>query len=407
MSDHRLDVSPPPREPVSGVPLLLFKLRTGGLAWLIRRMWREWKMPTTAPVRRFYLACRRVRGFFLGASNPPRPAGESALLFAFYDLGVAPITHDFLWFLVGAELERRRRALAGIRVVIVPGSVGGLREERPDYERVIGADERRARVSNVLIPACRLLPSVAGVTAAASRAAASAVTASASGQVFPKDYEPGLPFYARADICLAAARRGERPIGVLRATPYDLDAARRWLQARDCRSRVLTITLRSYAYMPARNSNHGAWLAFARRLDRTRYSAVFVPDTSQTLDGLPPEFGEFPVFSEAAWNIGLRMGLYEQAYLNLGVNNGPMGLCWLNERTRYITFKMLTESVPQTTAEYVASHGFELGASLPFATPYQRWVWEDDDLPVIEREFAAMVNRIEQPSQGIALVAAR
>lgn len=159
--------------------------------------------------------------------------------------------------------------------------------------------------------------------------------------------------------------------------------------------------------MPARNSNHGAWLAFARRLDRTRYLAVFVPDTSQTLDGLPPEFGEFPVFSEAAWNIGLRMGLYEQAYLNLGVNNGPMGLCWLNERTRYITFKMLTESVPQTTAEYVASHGFELGASLPFATPYQRWVWEDDDLPVIEREFAAMVNRIEQPSQGIALVAAR
>lgn len=407
MSGERPEKTQPvAREPVAGLPLLLFKLRTGGLAWLLRRMWREWKMPTTAPVRKFYLTVRRIRGFLLGTARPTEPVDTPALLCAFYDLGVAPVTFDFLWFLVGADLERRRRALNGIRIIIVPGPNRGLRQERLDYERVIGLEERRARVSNVLLPACRLLPSVVGITVAPSRAVADSLVISAGGQVFPADYEPGLPYYPRADICLAAARHGEQPIGALCATRYDGDAVRHWLEAHDCRLRVVTITLRSYAYMPARNSNHGAWLAFAKHLDRTRFSPVFVPDTSQTLDGLPEEFRAFPVFSEAAWNLGLRMALYEQAYLNLGVNNGPMGLCWLNERTRYLTFKMLTESVPQTTAAYVASHGFELGASLPFATPYQRWVWEDDDLPVIEREFAAMVRKIEHAPQ-IALAAAR
>jgi hypothetical protein len=95
------------------------------------------------------------------------------------------------------------------------------------------------------------------------------------------------------------------------------------------------------------------------------------------------------------------MALYERAYLNLGINNGPMGLCWLNERTRYVTFKMLTEGVPQATSAYMASLGFELGRSLPSATSRQKWVWEDDDRAVIEREFAMMVSAIERWRSGV------
>ena len=76
--------------------------------------------------------------------------------------------------------------------------------------------------------------------------------------------------------------------------------------------------------------------------------------------------------SEAAINLGLRMALYERAYVNLGVNNGPMGLCWLNDRTRYVTFKMLTDAVPQTTPEYMRHLGYEIGEQLPGAKPWQQ-----------------------------------
>ncbi len=154
--------------------------------------------------------------------------------------------------------------------------------------------------------------------------------------------------------------------------------------------------MRNYGYKPQRNSDLAAWTTFARGLDRDRYFVVFVPDLDQCLDGLPDALAGATVFAEAAWALGLRMALYEHAFLNLGINHGPMGLCWLNARTRYITFKLLTQSVPQTTVDYMRSLGFEPGRSLPFATAWQRWVWEEDSCEVIAREFAAMVRRIEE-----------
>jgi hypothetical protein len=182
---------------------------------------------------------------------------------------------------------------------------------------------------------------------------------------------------------------------VLRAAAADLRAVDEWLTARGCDCPVVTITLRSYGYVPERNSNLAAWRDFARRVDPGRFSVVFVPDTAQCLGGDLTGLQDFPVFVEAAMVLGLRMALYERAYLNLGVNNGPMGLCWLNDRTRYITFKILSAAAPHTTPEYMEFLGFEIGESLPFATPWQQWVWQDDELDVIESAFAAMLRRLE------------
>ena len=60
-----------------------------------------------------------------------RHFGEADTLYAFYDLGVAPITFDFLWFLVGAELERERRGLSAVHAVIVPGPLSGAAQREP------------------------------------------------------------------------------------------------------------------------------------------------------------------------------------------------------------------------------------------------------------------------------------
>jgi len=77
-----------------------------------------------------------------------------------------------------------------------------------------------------------------------------------------------------------------------------------------------------------------------------------------------------------------------------------MGLCWLNDQTRYITFKMLSDAAPQTTPEYMRFLGFEIGKSLPFATELQQWVWEDDEPEVIERAATAMLERLELDLRG-------
>jgi hypothetical protein len=216
--------------------------------------------------------------------------------------------------------------------------------------------------------------------------------------MLPVDYEPALPVYPGPQRCLEAARKGESGIACLRAPIEELRAVDAWVKAHAGSRRLVVITLRRYGYMPARNSNLPAWIAFARALDASRYCPVFVPDTSDTIRGSPNELQDFTVFPEAAWNIALRMALYERAFLNLGVNNGPMGLAWLNARVRYATLKIETADVPQSSLGFIRSFGFELGKSLPFATSLQEWVWEDDTQEAITRAFERLIERIETVS---------
>jgi len=357
-------------------------------------------MPTTGPGKRLHALLARAASVAFAIPRalrrPGSPVGGDArILHAFYDLKVAPVTFDFLWFLAGADLRRRQLGLEGVRVVIVPGSHAGLRRERFDYEDVVTIEARRQRIDEILVPACGLLPSCVGVARPSSRREAAQMRGRAGHLVYPTGYEPTLPIYPGPLECLEAARQGEAEIGVLRARREDLEVARGWLESVAGGRKTVTITLRAYNYMPARNSDLAAWTEFARRLDPTHFVPVVVPDSAQSLDDLPADLRAFPVYLDAAHRVGLRMALYELAYLNLGVNNGPMGLCWLDDRTRYVTFKMSTPTVPQTTHAYLRSLGFEPGQSLPFATAGQLWCWEDDGADTLWHEFEAAVRRIE------------
>jgi hypothetical protein len=69
--------------------------------------------------------------------------------------------------------------------------------------------------------------------------------------------------------------------------------------------------------------------------------------------------------------------------------NGPMELCWYNERARYIAFlELKDDNVPMR--RLIKESGLTLNANLEFAKPYQRLVWQGDRLAVIRREFESM-----------------
>jgi hypothetical protein len=324
------------------------------------------------------------------------PVVSADTLYAFYDLQVCPVTFDAAWFAAAAELDRHRQGLARVHFVIVPGTRGMLREERGEYEAAVDAQSRLWRLHNVVVPIFTLLPTAAGHTLLPGRGVASALRGAAGDRVYPRHYEPALPLGHHPTELFTGARDRDREIGILRAPPQALRYVDRWLAPRLGGRRLLTITLRDYEFMTARNSNRSAWAAFARRLDPARYLPVFVPDTERSLDASPEELRTAEMFGEASWNVGLRMALYEKSFLNLGVNCGPLFMCVLNARTRLLIFKIITPSVPQTSEAFVRQLGYEIGGQLPFATPLQRLVWEADSVDVIEREFAAMVERIER-----------
>ena len=383
-------------------------IRTEGLGWVLRRL--QYRTPFTQSGRVVHSALRRFLGLLL---RVPRKSSQlfrgtvfrdETVLYAFYDLQVTPISYDASWFAVLAERERRKKGLQKIHFIVVPGTKDGMREERKAYEVAVPTKARIWRLYNIVMPILRHVPSFSGLSILPSRAAAGPMLDAAKNHVYPEFYETILPTAHWPGELLEDVpeynwqrhRQDGSEIGILKSSPQGMEYIARWLQKRLHGRHLVTITIRNYNFMPKRNSNLESWALFANRLDSKKYLPVFVLDTEETLDLTPPVLNGCEVFYAASWDLALRMALYESSYLNLGVNNGPLFMCILNARTRVLIFKILTSGVPQTSEEFVSSVGFKIGKQLPFSTPFQRLVWEDDSLEAIEREFFKFVQFVDQ-----------
>ena len=366
-------------------------IRGEGVKGLWRAVLTEIKQPAAIPGRVWravwvlsYLAGMRSMAFCV------RPFSRNRSLTLFYDLSVSPVTYDICWALAGAERLRLLRDLDSVHVVFVAGPHAGLREERPDYEAVVTPDARRRRLHEILIPLVGLLPSSNGFSYCTSRVHATILRVLAGKNVYPKRYWPALPVRHWPIELLEAARRGEKIPLPLHSTPAASQAISRWRSAYAKGRRIITITLREYDYMPARNSNVEAWLSFGRVLAEEGMLVVVVPDTEQAVSNFSEKDDGLLWMPQVALEVDLRMALYECAWLNMMVNTGPHLLCMFNETCHYLMFKILTEGVPQTTPEYMRELGFEIDKSPPFSTAYQKWVWGDDNEQLIRGEFARM-----------------
>ena len=120
-----------------------------------------------------------------------------------------------------------------------------------------------------------------------------------------------------------------------------------------------------------------------------------VPDTAESGKALPPELTGCLYLPEASRDVGIRMAVYESAFVNLGVNCGPLLLPLFAERGRCLMFKMLPPDAPPDYAAHMRRLGFPAGSQPPVLGPGQKWVWGQDSVDVIAREFAAMVVEIE------------
>ncbi|OGO93217.1 MAG: hypothetical protein A3F41_07285 [Coxiella sp. RIFCSPHIGHO2_12_FULL_44_14] len=381
-----------------GAWVLLKKIKSRGLFWFFARLLTESHRPVSKSIKigkpfiqLFYWMCVRPLNQLRWVRLKSQVLSKDRL-YLFYDLEVSPVTYDFAWALAIADYERRRLGLSGVHVIFVPGKNHGLREEDPEYEEKVDWFARYWRRHAILYSLSELLPHCTGVTFYSSRDEACLLCEQVRPHVFPKQYSVLFPVAHSSYQALTEALS----LMFLQPTQQARRYIEQWLSSSAVKGRkVVTITLRQSSYMPARNSDIHAWAHFASRLDPQRYFVVFVPDTEKALEPTPSELTPFVYFTEPCWNVGLRAALYDASFINLGVNNGPMILCWLNEQCRYITFKMKAAGVPQTTDAAFRTHGFEIGKSLPFAKPYQKWVWEDDREDVIQKEFHNLCNLIQ------------
>jgi hypothetical protein len=373
-------------------------LRRKGVGGLGRRLRAEMMWPKTA-------VGRALNSVLRPAASLVGPAGslvDRGTLVAFYDLETMPLTGDAAWFACAAALRAREAGLQRIVFVVVPDG-GTLRIETDEYLTLVDAAARKARVHDFLLPIFRSIDACAGAAVLPAREAAWSYVREARTSRFPVGYLPSMPVVPGRDPAtdnavvgdlLAAARAGA-PVTALNASLDMLGAAREWIQARFGDRRVVTITLRDYAYAPERNSDLESWARLAAWLNDSGLVPVVLPDHAHRALPEAPGFAGFPHCFPAVWSLPFRLALYEVAHLNLGVNNGPMALCWLNSRVRSLTFKLAARAEHTEMEAYQAKLGFEPGKQLPFGNPFQRWIWADDDFDTLIRETQRMLGEID------------
>jgi hypothetical protein len=181
----------------------------------------------------------------------------------------------------------------------------------------------------------------------------------------------------------------------IHATTKSKEYIKHWIKTNAGNKKVITISLREYDSLPARNSSLKDWAKFATGLNKDIYYPVILRDTEKDFDPVPEELEGLTIFHEAVWNVELRVALYELSYLNMCVNNGPAALLYYHKNTRYLLLKFVVPSVYGCSEEYFTSKGLRTGKSFPWATPLQKIVWEDDTYEVIKREFESMCKLIE------------
>lgn len=375
-------------------------LRSRGLNYIVTAPVNELANPRLPITRYVRSAIIGVRDRFGGAKADGQAWSNGALQL-FYDLAASPVTFDFASYLAAAEVERRLRKLRDINVIFVLGPKAGVRQELPDYEAAIDVPTRLARLRNILVPMLAFLPSVKGYAVCGSREQAEAIIAADRTTIYPSDYRVYLPRQPAKKVIFEQARAGLSIWPMLRAT----DAGKRFVGdflAREAKGRkAVVITLRNYDYSPERNSRNADWIAFADSLDPTVHVPIFVHDTETSMREPPADFGQHVVCHAATWSLEIRMALYEAAWINMALMHGPMELCWYNEEVRYVVFMAVGTAAINSEASLVAN-GHRLAADLEFAKPYQRIVWERDDLPALTDAFAMMEQVLTSSDRPLA-----
>ncbi len=294
-----------------------------------------------------------------------------------------PPSHDFLVFLVIAELMRRHHGAPPplkVRFGLNEDQLGlfeyGAKGVLARWVSSCGVSREyyETMLEGVLRPAIEMI-----------------------GAVEEPPVNVHMPFLTReiGDYCeydyhigdlVDAARRGYA-IPQFTTPKWAHDEVRQFLHG----SKPVVITLRETVAQPERNSQVGEWLKFAESI-HDRYHVIFVRDTARASEGLSGvhPFAPFEICPRASTNVYFRAALYQQAYCNLMVSNGPIGWCQFSDAP-FLCFKQLVPALPEWTHGH--AHGWrkqahmEVGDQYPWSSPLQRLTWTDDSFENIALAF--------------------
>jgi hypothetical protein len=306
---------------------------------------------------------------------------------AVYDFAVSRISFDFFGFLVVAEMERQRRGADNVHLVVVPAEGDGF---HPNVQYDL--QQKQWRLQNIVVAGTALLPTVTQFTVCSDRDQARAALSGREEDIHPEGYAIDAPIgrWATGYYFLEAHLGGDPR--VLRSSEQARMYVGDWLRQITPAKSPVSLTLREATHNAQRNTDREVWLSFADWLAGQGYCPVIVPDTETVPEWTTETYRSHNGFSEAAFNLDLRLALYERCFLNVNVTNGPSQLCGLSPLTRNITF-VTGDWLHEEPTPFLGS-GLERGEAPPYSSVWQKFAWRVPTLDALKEEFLSIVEEL-------------
>ncbi len=297
-------------------------------------------------------------------NKDPPPVENQPLLRGLWNQAVSPVTFDFSTFLAALDCFRQIHSPnSGIDLNIC---AGGFREVGLRDQHMTMA-EKRWRLKGVILDLCELLPTIRRL----------AVTPTIEGSfAYPNDARAS--YWAKR--LLEFHQQGANP-RVLRAPAYAVEKIK-------FPRPYVTMTLRTSNYFPDRNANLLEWHLFHQELRAAGFTVVVVPDQGDVLGQQIYKQFDWHTYEPACFDLRLRQALYENAIMNIGSSNGPVGMMFYSEAP-VLQFDQLRGGVYGADF-WRSSLGFPPGEQYPWSRPDQRMTWTDSTYENMVREWNAL-----------------
>ena len=266
---------------------------------------------------------------------------------------------------------------------------GGLDNE--EYLATVSEDSQQWRLNNIVVQLAQLYPACSGYGLLPRN---SQVDNYIKDQcVYPPRYSSTNKSYPKnyAEIFELIDKKLFRGFS---ASKTGINYIQQWMSCNNITSQMVVITLRNYGYDKTRNSNIDEWVKFAHWVKNEGFIPIFVPDTDSCWTSTK-ELEHFIVFTEPCWNLGLRMAIYELAFVNFFYSNGTSSIGSLNKKIRSIAMHQVIEESLHSKADVINSFGLVSGQRrYNFAEKHQFLIWKQDTFENIRDEFLEFVSSV-------------
>lgn len=168
----------------------------------------------------------------------------------------------------------------------------------------------------------------------------------------------------------------------LKSPTHYNDLIKLFIKKNKISKKIVTITIRDCSYAPLRNSNIENWKKVYEYLEKNNYHPIILDDVENfSVQNNKNSLDRYNQYYYANIDLRVRLALYEEAFMNLSVNNGPSTLLLYSKYCKFLIFKMFenNENSPASLKNIEKIMGLKKNQQYAFFNKYQKLVWNIDD----------------------------